>query len=160
MAEFPAELIRRARAALVASDLTTPITTLQRALRVGYAEARRIYQCLQDDNGIVEMVTGLAEIGLAPEEFFILNTDPNQLWPGLCVWWGPNRRGYVTDLAKAGVYSKEEARDQERSRDSDVAVPVPLAERLTMEVVDVGKLRQAMAEAARSRVPGGGGGRG
>ena len=79
------------------------------------------------------------------EQYLIQHTDQNQLWPGLAVWWAPNRNGYVTDINRAGRYTEVEAREIASNRESDVAVPLDLALSAAMRVVDIHDLRRAIA---------------
>lgn len=50
-------------------------------------------------------------------------------------WWGPDNAGYVTDLARAGVYTAEQIAahpdyyDSGRRDDGTLAIPVKAAER-------------------------------
>lgn len=56
---------------------------------------------------------------------------------GLVNWWGPNRCGYTTSLDDAGRYTEEDAKWQERSPSTDVAVPLERAMALSVRVVPV-----------------------
>lgn len=38
------------------------------------------------------------------------------------LYWRPNRAGYTRQLIEAGLYTKEEAEEQHRSRNADIAV--------------------------------------
>lgn len=56
-----------------------------------------------------------------PHLYYIIDT---RTVVGNCaMFWGPNRSGYVCNLAEAGKYSEEDAKHQQRSRPTDVAVP-------------------------------------
>lgn len=54
------------------------------------------------------------------------------------LWWGKNRRGYVTDLSEAGLYTEEEVRQM---RKTDVGWPQELVERCVVRHVRVETLR-------------------
>lgn len=82
------------------------------------------------------------------EPYLVLDSRPNDLWPGLCVWWRPARCGYCTDIATAGRYSKREAEQIARGRETDHAVPLRLAESLAMSVVDFPKMLRALEHAS------------
>lgn len=77
-------------------------------------------------------------------DYLILDTRPNDLFPGLCVWWKPERCGYTSFLSDAGRYTEREAKAQGRRRSTDVAVPFALAEELSRPVVDACLLRRRM----------------
>jgi len=96
--------------------------------------------------------------GCAMSRYLIQDTRPNDLYPGMCVWWAPDRKGYVTDLNRAGRYSEDEARSQERDRPTDRAVPEHAAVALAVSCVDSGQLRSVLdcIAAARTRVDAGG----
>jgi hypothetical protein len=48
--------------------------------------------------------------------------DCRQAVGNCALWWGPNRQGYVCSIEEAGRYTEQEARAQERSRETDRAV--------------------------------------
>lgn len=56
---------------------------------------------------------------------------------GNCVlWWGPNRCGYTSRVEEAGIYSREEAYAQRKSRKTDIPWPrdvVMKAAKLTVD---------------------------
>lgn len=92
------------------------------------------------------------------DPYVIHDSRPNDVWPGLCVWWGPDRCGYTTDLDRAGRYTKDEAEAQHRHRPTDIPVPLWAARVASMTVVDVGALRIALGqERTKRRVALGGG---
>jgi hypothetical protein len=66
----------------------------------------------------------------------------------MALFWGPNRSGYTTDLSAAGRYSKKEAEDQARSRDTDRAHR--LVDVLAMARADRDLLRARALTAAAS----------
>lgn len=46
------------------------------------------------------------------------------------LWWGPDNRGYTSNLLCAGLYTEEEARAQERSCSARGGLPGDFAESL------------------------------
>ena len=52
--------------------------------------------------------------------YYILDLDRSQ---DLCVWWGPNCRGYTTDIERAGVYTADELKPWMRNAIDTLAVP-------------------------------------
>jgi len=65
------------------------------------------------------------------------------------LWWRPDCSGYTTNLAEAGLYVEAEARDIERRRGTDVAVPIDVAMSCIVELVDLNRLRECMREWAQ-----------
>ena len=61
------------------------------------------------------------------------------------LFWGPDRRGYTVDLDKAGKYTLEEALKIEKLRGTDKAIPLEVAERATIRVVDDDLFKREMA---------------
>lgn len=57
---------------------------------------------------------------------------------GNCVvWWGPDGRGYTTDVDVAGRYTFDEAMRQHRSRETDLPWALADIRELTRKTVDV-----------------------
>lgn len=54
----------------------------------------------------------------ARDGFYI--QDSRQMVGNCMLFWRPNRSGYTTDIDEAGVYTREEAYSQHKSRDTDV----------------------------------------
>lgn len=68
---------------------------------------------------------------------------------GNCVsWWAPNGNGYVCNLNEAGLYTKERAERQHRSRPTDKPVPASLARSLAVSHVRIEHLNDALRKAA------------
>jgi hypothetical protein len=68
---------------------------------------------------------------------------------GDCViFWGPDESGYVTDLNKAGRYTKEHAERIEKRRGQEKAVPLAVAEACIVNHVHATKLREALVDLA------------
>jgi hypothetical protein len=53
------------------------------------------------------------------------------------MFWGPGRRGYVCNIDEAGKYSEDDARAQQRSRSTDVAIPCETIDALVIRHVRV-----------------------
>lgn len=70
------------------------------------------------------------------ELFYIIDT--RQLVGNCVLFWGPDRKGYVCEVDKAGLYSRDEAMRQQKSRETDRAIP--------KSVVDAGSTRHFRAE--------------
>jgi hypothetical protein len=71
-------------------------------------------------------------------EYFIQDT---RIYVGNCVlWWGPDNRGYTTNINEAGRYTEERAMAQQRSRPSDkpwkCSDILPLV-RATIDILDL-----------------------
>lgn len=58
---------------------------------------------------LTELENELRYKGTEGAEYYI--RDMRQIVGNACLWWGPNRRGYTTDLKRAGLYTKEEAEE-------------------------------------------------
>lgn len=91
-----------------------------------------------------------------------LNTDEKTwlIWDtrttvGNCVlFWGPDGKGYVCDLREAGRYTEAEAKAQAKSRHTDLAVPLALAEELVCHHVRAdGALQEALDKAGLPNRP-------
>lgn len=89
------------------------------------------------------------------EMFYVL--DARTVVGNCAMFWASDGRGYVCDLAKAGLYRRE---DLPRCRDTDIAVPAGVAKRLAVTHVRIEALRgegllddldRARAEHARLR---------
>jgi len=65
------------------------------------------------------------------------------------LFWGPNGSGYTTRLDKAGRYTRAEAEEQQRNRDTDRAVPAHIAQRIAFPCVDEGMLRATLRDEAK-----------
>lgn len=63
-----------------------------------------------------------------------------------CIFWGPNESGYVTDLDKAGRYTKEHAENIEKRRGKEKAVPLAVAEAAVRRHVTSDALRRELAK--------------
>jgi len=59
---------------------------------------------------------------------------------GIALWWGPERRGYTTDVNSAGRYTVEDTRAIVGQSEDVVAVPVSAigGELTTRQIVDLG----------------------
>jgi len=44
--------------------------------------------------------------------YYILSLKHSPGYAGQALWWGPNDRGYVEDLNKAGLYTKAQIEEQ------------------------------------------------
>lgn len=76
----------------------------------------------------------------AEELYYIQDT---RSYVGNCVlWWGPNRKGYVCSLDEAGLYSREDAEAQARSRSTDRAWPKSAVDALAVRHVRGERLRE------------------
>lgn len=73
----------------------------------------------------------------------------------LVLWWRDRHTGYTTDLDEAGVYTREEAEGQARSRATDRAVPISIvrAAAQTRRSVDLGTLLMVERRAKEARKP-------
>jgi hypothetical protein len=58
------------------------------------------------------------------------------------MWWGPNSRGYTTDIIKAGRYTLDQATAQHLSRRTDKPWKWSDIEPLARNTIDVQDLRQ------------------
>lgn len=57
---------------------------------------------------------------------------------GNCMcWWAKGRSGYTTDISKAHVFTREEARSQHFNRKEDVPWPKSYIDSITTPHVDV-----------------------
>lgn len=56
---------------------------------------------------------------------------------GNAVWWGPEFRGYTTDIKKAGRYSKEMVRQQENYINNNITTQAIPIESLDMNLAEV-----------------------
>ena len=65
-------------------------------------------------------------------QFYVLSVKYRNPPISPLIWWGPNRRGYVEELADAGKYSEAEADDivegGKHPTPSSVKVPVKFAD--------------------------------
>jgi hypothetical protein len=53
------------------------------------------------------------------------------------LWWAKDGKGYTTDLSKAQTYSKEDAINQNKSRQTDVPWPKKYVDEKTRPAVDM-----------------------
>jgi hypothetical protein len=53
------------------------------------------------------------------------------------LWWGKNNAEYVTDLDKAEVYTREEAIDICKNRDTDIPWPFDYINSISRRAVDM-----------------------
>jgi len=85
-----------------------------------------------------------------PTGFYVLDGRP---WPGsdAASFWRQARSGYTANLDEAGVYSESEAKEIERLRGTDTAVPCVIARRLAKPTVSVDRLRAALVRAGSGR---------
>ena len=66
-------------------------------------------------------------------------------YSGDCVvWWRPDGHGYTTDLTQAGRYTKTRAKEIEKLRGQEVAVPVAVAEMACVKHVVADRLRDGL----------------
>lgn len=79
---------------------------------------------------------------MATEELFYI-LDTRQVVGNCALWWRPDGAGYTCDLGDAGLYSREAARSH---RETDIAVPRELAERLAIRHVRLDQLRAALEQ--------------
>lgn len=59
--------------------------------------------------------------------WFYIRCDDQFGYDGSILWWGPERRGYTTNLDAAGLYYEDEARRIEGLRGTDRAVQRDIA---------------------------------
>jgi hypothetical protein len=82
----------------------------------------------------------LAAAGVAPDLYFIQDT---RTYVGNCpMWWGPNNRGYTTDITQAGRYTLERAIAQHRCRPTDKPWKCADIEALVRHTIDMQDLRK------------------
>ena len=62
--------------------------------------------------------------------------DTRQFVGNDVLWWGPDRKGYTCKIDQAGLYTKEEAIAQFKSRETDVPWPQEYIDGVTSRVVD------------------------
>lgn len=80
----------------------------------------------------------------APKDHVVWYLDS---YNGDCViFWGPDECGYVTDLEKAGRYTKEHAERIEKRRGKEKAVPLAVAEAAARRHVTSDALRRELAK--------------
>ncbi len=63
-----------------------------------------------------------------------------------CIFWGPDESGYVTDLDKAGRYTKEHAERIERRRGKEKALPLKVATAAARRHVTSDRLREELSK--------------
>jgi hypothetical protein len=71
--------------------------------------------------------------------FYIRNVGSER--GDLALWWGPDRCGYTTNVANAGVYSEAEARSIHDGRGEDVAIAKELVDANTFAAVGIDRVR-------------------
>lgn len=70
------------------------------------------------------MANALPFTPMQSEERYLIACYKHKSLDGMVLWWGPNRCGYFTDLAMAGLYSKDEA-ERITASEHHEAVAVP-----------------------------------
>lgn len=71
------------------------------------------------------------------DQFWLIQ-DTRQIVGNCILWWGHNGGGYTTELEKAGRYTEDEAKAQEKMRDGqDRAIPLSVAKQFTSTHVRV-----------------------
>lgn len=59
------------------------------------------------------------------------------------IWWGKDRKGYTTDISKAGVYTRKEAYGQHESRAKDIPWSKEYIDTKTQPTVDCQSLERS-----------------
>ena len=67
--------------------------------------------------------------------------DTRSVVGNCALFWGPKRSGYTCDLDRAGRYTREEAIQIERTRDTDKAVALSVAQTFVRRHVAASDLR-------------------
>ena len=75
-------------------------------------------KCVRCD--VVRIMLAQPKLDLMDAYLMRRESGPSNTW----LWWGPDRRKYVGDLLRAGLYSRDEALRLERTRVGHAAVPL------------------------------------
>ncbi len=83
--------------------------------------------CILLDLDIMDQETALDPF---EDMFFLLSDHPTIFPQGCALLWGPDNSGYVTDMAQAGHYTREQIMENRLYYDNDECHPIPIREAL------------------------------
>ena len=82
------------------------------------------------------------------EQFYLQDARGSGVVGNCMLWWGPNKNGYVCDIRKAHVFTREEAFTQNAMRSTDKPWPKAYIDARIESHIDIQHclLSEAMAE--------------
>lgn len=97
----------------------------------------------------------VAPLEKAVTDYYVLSLRWTRTGEECITWWGPNNSGYVLDLDKAGRYTEDQIssnRGYYDNRETTLAVPCEIADRLARRIVHVDSLSALASEVLGNKV--------
>jgi len=107
----------------------------------GWADSTNVQPILR---AFVRWLDSLEKIRNSVESYYLQYS--NSTVGSNVLWWGKNGNGYVTDLSKAHIYTREEAISHHESRITDIPWPKEYVDSKTRETVDTQYLKPEEAK--------------